>query len=178
MTTSCSIIPLENATEVDIAQLIEIAQDREVMKWIGTGEPWTAEYIRGLVQSSRDDSRSSEQIARTYWSWIIYSDRVVGFVSLRPTRQRAFADGPQFRFFVAREYQRKGYGTCALLEVIAQIRSHPAARSRISAIYSFIDEENKASIATTRKVGFTRPRGSNFVIINSHRFVVLRYLLR
>jgi hypothetical protein len=87
------IVALEDMKEAEVAGLARVAQDPAVMQWVGDSKPWTPERVQELVEYARSDATATA--SREYFNWAVTDDAgtVVGFVGLRPTRDKAFRDG-------------------------------------------------------------------------------------
>jgi len=159
-----SIKPLNESTRGERDQLSVITKERETMRWIGTGVIWTREKIEQIYEWSQADAMLG-QCERGNWAWLIIAGDgvVVGFISLRPTNTHVFQDGPQLRYFIGRDYQRRGYASTAFRAVLSEVKAFACPHLR--AIYSFINPENGPSIAMSVKAGFVELGKSHGLLV-------------
>lgn len=144
---SVGIKLFEDANGDEIRQLLPIANRGEIMRWIGRGDRWDAEYLAQLTAWSHADRASSQ---RKYWHWLVLVSTgtityVVGYVGLRPLDH----DKIQIRYFVDTLWQGKGVATRAIREVLAFVCSRNYSR-----IYARVEDDNAASLRVISKLGF------------------------
>jgi [ribosomal protein S5]-alanine N-acetyltransferase len=130
----------------DWRQLQPIAQDREVMRYISNGQPWTDEQIRGLV------NRQIEGFAqRGFCLWRLLhkaSDQMVGFCGLQPLpRTREIEIG----WWLARAWWAQGLAT----EAGRAAMRDGFSRVGLERIVAVAQPENRASIHVMEKLGMT-----------------------
>ena len=139
-----SLLGLTNISSKQLEQLSVIVSDKEVMKWVGTGELWSIDKIKKNIEYLKKSPNN-------FMAWVIvYNSVVVGYLAL--TRRFNEQD---IRIFIGREYQGKGIATTALKVLIKHLMK-TLSQTRKSSIHlvSYVKPENIASNKIHVKAGF------------------------
>jgi RimJ/RimL family protein N-acetyltransferase/16S rRNA G966 N2-methylase RsmD len=144
------LLYIHDMTPKQTGQLFAITQDKEIMKNIGKGNTWSAEYIEGLKQQSQKDMKIAP-FERKYYTFVMLVDgNVIGLISLHPGEKGL--KGLQIRRLISKDSQGKGFGTEAL-EILMQTYSSLIAPNRMT-LWSLTDAENQAAIKSVEKLGW------------------------
>jgi RimJ/RimL family protein N-acetyltransferase len=125
----------------DIDIITEIYSDKKLSKY----DDWSVDTI--IIDETLSDMIDPVDWEKeyTHFNYIIYSgDEKIGFVAvtIQPYQQA------ELGYYVASKYQKHGYASSALKEIIKI-----AKKNKIHRVYSFIDPKNKASIKTAQYSG-------------------------
>ena len=128
----------------DLAPFHTICSDPLVMKFVGTGEPWTMERTQHFIQQAREMSRTAG-----FCQWALINSReakLVGFCGLVPA-----TDGAEIGWRLAREQWGKGLATEAARGVV----QHGFESLGLQRGMATVAPDNRASIRIMKKLGMT-----------------------
>ena len=152
--TKIKLVAMEQITNKQIDELLEITQNRDIMENIARGELWNRNKILEIVSESKADA-NIQITNRKYFNWVVclkYGiQKVVGYVGLRPmSQQKNLNIGPkdlQIRIFT---YPSQGYGTAIIKELIKFIETTPFN------LWATIHVDNKISINFFQNLGWKK----------------------
>lgn len=130
--------------------LCRITSQEDVMKNVGGRRPWTAYMVRKFINYNAEEQK--QRRGREYFYWGVEDKgALVGIVGIHPVLYgRPDTEGLSFvTIFLDSAHSGRGVGTAALRE--AMRRFHEA---RDDPIYADVYEDNSASLALLKKLGF------------------------
>ncbi|HXW55094.1 MAG TPA: GNAT family N-acetyltransferase [Candidatus Cybelea sp.] len=130
----------------DWRELQPIAQDREVMRYISNGQPWTDERIRELV-----DRQIAGFAQRGFCLWRLLhkaGGQMVGFCGLQPL---AGTGEIEIGWWLGRAWWAQGLAT----EAARATMSDGFSRVGLERIVAIAQPENRASLHVMEKLGMT-----------------------
>ncbi len=132
----------------DRPALERMAVDRDMMRYVTGGKPWSAARIDAFLQrqSENHDVHGLAFGAVTHRA----HDRVIGLAGIQPLDSGAFELG----WWIWKDHWGQGYATEATLAVVA----HARYALGLDCLYAVIDPPNAASIRVAEKLGMTFDR--------------------
>eukprot|EP00727_Mastigamoeba_balamuthi_P013300 m51a1_g8593 hypothetical protein (301) ;mRNA; r:134919-136221 len=144
------LVPLHEVPDAGLEAIARITHDPAVSRWVADGRAWPPARARELADCEREAWR------RSYWSWgLEAAGEWVGFVGLRPSKDRAMA-GQQLRFFVARGQQRRGHARWAVAQALQRYAEGVARPGRPVRVWATARMGNEASAGLLRALGFAQ----------------------
>lgn len=141
---STKLILIEDSSEAQRNQLLELASDRDTMRNIGSGEIWDWNRVELMYKQGKEDSEISPSL-REYYDWLLLSKgMVVGYMGLRPTD--VVEGALQSRLFVSPLERQKGYGLKMLSMLNGKVRNRR--------VFSIVKTSNSARIGLALKAGY------------------------
>lgn len=144
---------LERWNHLHFSCFAEIARDREVMRFINGGIPWTDDEIRGFV---RRQMRHRAQCKFCLWRIVRKPDgKMMGFCGLQPLsldNRREVEIG----WWLAKKYWRRGLAT----EAARLAMKHGFKTAGLKRIVAIAMPQNAASRHVMRKIGMRYERES------------------
>jgi RimJ/RimL family protein N-acetyltransferase len=93
----------------EINELMIILSNKETMKWIKNGKPWTIDYINDLIKYSKEDYDNNFKNIEYVYLCVILNNKVIGFCGLHPMiKIKSTINGLQILIIVHPEYRGKG----------------------------------------------------------------------
>ena len=129
----------------DRPALERMAVDRDMMRYVTGGEPWSAERIDAFLLRQ---ARAYEEHGLAFGAVTHRAhDRVIGLAGIQPLDSGAFELG----WWIWKDHWGQGYATEAALAVTA----HARYALGLDRLYAVIDPPNAASIRVAEKLGMT-----------------------
>jgi RimJ/RimL family protein N-acetyltransferase len=127
----------------DRPALERMAQDRDMMRYVTNGEPWSQERLDTFLerQAGNDEEHGLAFGALTHRA----GDRVIGLAGIQPLDSGEFEIG----WWVWKDHWGQGYAT----EAARAIADHARFRLGLARLYAVIDPPNVASIRVAEKIG-------------------------
>jgi ribosomal-protein-alanine N-acetyltransferase len=127
----------------DRPALERMARDREMMRFVTNGEPWSEERIDSFLerQAGYYEAHDLAFGALTHRD----GDRVIGIAGIQPLDSGEFEIG----WWVWKDHWGQGYAT----EAARAVADHARFRLGLARLYAVIDPPNVASIRVAEKIG-------------------------
>nr|WP_240955962.1 GNAT family N-acetyltransferase [Wenzhouxiangella sp. XN79A] len=127
----------------DRPALERMALDRDMMRYVTGGEPWSAERIDAFLE---DQAAGYRQHGLAFGAVTHRArDRVIGLAGIQPLDSGAFELG----WWIWKDHWGQGYATEAAAAVVA----HARYALELDRLYAVIDPPNSASIRVAEKLG-------------------------
>lgn len=170
-------ITLKPVKKGDFDGLFPIVQNKDVMKYIKTGEIWNEEKLREFLKWGEHDM-SKEPLKNDSFYWTIYSStNIIGCIGVHkwkhvPEKLHKIKDEYYTTRFIDPEYQGKGIGTYVMA---LALKSFFALRPDKKFVVSLSLSNNIASQKSLLKIGFKQQKHSVMVRDSKYNIFIHKY---
>lgn len=143
-------IRLCNWSMADIADLYSICADPQVMRFVGSGDPWSEERTRAFLAG---EIQNAQQHGYCRWALHHKGDaRLIGFTGFVP-----HSAGVEIGWRLSRDYWGRGLAT----EAARQAVHYAFETLKVAHITATVQLGNQASIRVIEKIGLRQESQSN-----------------
>lgn len=149
---------IRETSEEDLSELLQIYQDKELLRFLPAMEDYESEYQKLLAYQKNIYGLLE------FGVWTILhkeSNAVIGKVGFE-LKEYEGEVLPDLGYAIAADYRRKGYAKEACLAAIDWMREHSGYKQ----ISCRISEKNQASLALAKSLAFQKGRGEEVYLLS------------
>lgn len=150
---NCQLLPINKINHIQIEQLLQITNDKNIMKSIGKGNIWDKKYIEEIIKDEENQYKKLHCYKKYYSFILICNNKVIGYISGRKNRnilpKKSSPYDLLLRMFIGSQYIGKGYGKLILklfIQKYTNIINNMNLKDKNIKLISDIDETNLPSI--------------------------------
>ena len=139
---------IDKLSNIQLKQLAQITNDKDIMQHIGTGKNWSLKDLHTFANEESLESKIIHSRRTHYTMCLILDNTVIGFIAGRKNKkllpQNAKPYDLLLRMFISKQHGGKGYGKLIISLFINKYSN--MIKKQKATLYSDISKDNIASI--------------------------------